>query len=198
MMHTGTFSTNRITIRGIGNRSPFGTNKIRAYWNDIPLTNGVGETALEDMDWEVFDEVDVLRGPTSGLYGAGLGGLIHLKTNAPPSNQWTVSNTSGSFGLQRNTTKLQMKANDQFHLTLGLNRTHSDGYRANNEYDRLGIYGEGILNFSKVRLSSIINYVDLKAFIPSSLNFSDYQNEPQKQLLFGQMSKDLKTIKGLW
>ena len=180
LMHTGTFSTNRITIRGIGNRSPFGTNKIRAYWNDIPLTNGVGETALEDVDWEVFDEIDVLRGSTSGLYGAGLGGLIHLKSNIPSNNQWAVSNTSGSFGLQRNTVKLQMKATEQFYFTLGLNRTHSDGYRANNEYDRLGIYGQGIFNFPKVRLSSVINYVDLKAFIPSSLNFADYQNEPQK------------------
>ena len=38
LMHHGTLSTNRLTIRGIGSRTPYATNKIKAYLGEIPLT----------------------------------------------------------------------------------------------------------------------------------------------------------------
>ena len=83
-MHSGTYSTNRITIRGIGSRSLFSTNKIRAYFNDIPLTTGDGETVLEDIDPAFIERAEILKGPTSSLYGAGLGGTVNLKGSKAP------------------------------------------------------------------------------------------------------------------
>ena len=62
-MHSGALNTNRITIRGIGNRSPFSTTKIRAYLDDIPLTSGDGETTIEDIDLSLINEVKVWKGP---------------------------------------------------------------------------------------------------------------------------------------
>lgn len=50
IMHSGTLNTNRLTIRGVGSRSPYTTNKIKAYFGDIPLTSGDGETTLEDIE----------------------------------------------------------------------------------------------------------------------------------------------------
>ncbi len=41
-MQTGTFATNRIVIRGMGSSTPYNTNRIRAYLNDIPLTTADG------------------------------------------------------------------------------------------------------------------------------------------------------------
>jgi len=79
-MQSGTLSTNRISIRGIGSRSLFTTAKIRAYLDEIPITNGVGETSLEDIDLSLLSEVEIYKGPTASVYGAGLGGLIRLKS----------------------------------------------------------------------------------------------------------------------
>ena len=39
-MQQGNLNTNRITIRGIGARSQYGTNKIKAYFDGIPLSSG--------------------------------------------------------------------------------------------------------------------------------------------------------------
>ena len=49
-MAAGTYNTNRLVIRGVGSRTPYNTNRIRAYLDDIPLTSGDGVSTLEDQD----------------------------------------------------------------------------------------------------------------------------------------------------
>ena len=182
-MHSGALNTNRITIRGIGNRSPFATSKIRAYLDDIPLTSGDGETTLEDVDLSLIEQVDVWKGPTASIYGAGLGGMIHLRTGDNFNSYYLSTNTTmGSYGLIRNATNLNFgNKKKNFNLNINYNRTHSDGYRENNTYDREGIalLGKWKAN-EKNETTLLFNYIDLKAFIPSSLNRDDYENEPRK------------------
>ncbi|MBT8221063.1 MAG: TonB-dependent receptor [Bacteroidia bacterium] len=180
-MHSGALNTNRITIRGIGSRNLFGTAKIKAYLNDIPLTNGVGETTIEDMDLSLIDNIAIVKGPTSSLYGAGLGGMIHLNTKGSiQSNIVHLESGIGSYGLLTSRLSSVVDINATNRLILHLNQTNSDGYRANNEYDRLGfsLIGEHQLN-PDLNLSFINNYIDLKANIPSSLNEIDFIQNPQ-------------------
>ncbi len=179
-MHSGALNTNRITVRGIGSRNLFGTAKIRAFLDEIPLTNGAGATTLEDIDLSLVEHVDIVKGPTSSAYGAGLGGVIRLNPNwKDKGTELSLSNTLGSYKLQRSV--LQYKHyKDDFSLNVGLNRTHSDGYRDNSEYDRLGLSVLGSVEKDKYRLTFLLNHIDLKAFIPSSLNETDYLNNPQK------------------
>ncbi len=182
-MHSGALNTNRITIRGIGSRSPFGTNKIKAFMDEIPLTNGVGETGIEDLDLSFVDQVEVWKGPTTSRYGAGLGGMIQLKTPDPSKQEeyMTMEGYYGSYGYNRLVHK-SLYTNPKINQVLfySLNKTHSDGYRDNNEYDR---YSITLLNRSKVLtgvLSILVNHLNQKAFIPSSLNEEDYETEPSK------------------
>jgi iron complex outermembrane receptor protein len=183
-MQNGTYNTNRITIRGIGNRSPFGTSKIRAYLDDIPLTNGVGETTLEDLDLTLFSEVVIWKGPSASTYGAGLGGVIQLKT-LPDFKNWTplqrISSTlqTGSFGQVRSVTNFNYQ-DKSVRLALNYNNTHSDGYRANNRYDRSGFSALGQIKAGDRHLfTAFINLVGVDAFIPSSLNFNDFIKTPK-------------------
>lgn len=189
LMHSGALNTNRITIRGIGNRSPFSTAKIRAYFNDIPITNGVGETTLEDIDLSLVDEVSIWKGPTASTYGAGLGGMIHLKSNPDYSARGIrgqVEGTYGSFGTRRLAAGLQFaplkpEGDSRWNGKLHYHNMHSDGYRENGQYDRQGV---AFLGNHKSRnnhtTTLLVNFIDLKAFIPSSLNRDDYLNEPTK------------------
>ena len=66
-MHTGSLNTNRITIRGMGSRSPYSTNKIKSYINNIPLSNGVGETTIEDLGISLFNQIEMKNFPTSRM-----------------------------------------------------------------------------------------------------------------------------------
>lgn len=184
-MHSGALNTNRITIRGIGNRSPFSTTKLRAYLDDIPLTSGDGETTIEDIDLSLIHKVDVWKGPTASVFGAGLGGMIHMKSNERNHRTPTSfknSLTIGSYGLLRNVAQVNY-SNSKRTLRIGANynSTHSDGYRANNTYDRSG--GSLIINYKSGQYSETTlfgNHISLRAFIPSSLNRDDFDEEPQK------------------
>jgi len=128
-MQSGTLGTNRITLRGVGNRSPFATAKIRAFLDDIPLTNGVGETALEDIDLSIIDRVQVWKGPTASMYGAGLGGMIHLQTKKDfrqDDSYLSVNGQIGSYGQARAVADLHYITPDKnANLYLNYNNTHS-------------------------------------------------------------------------
>lgn len=75
-MQSANFTTTRISIRGIGARTPYGTNKIRAFYGSIPLTSGNSETVIDDIDLENIGQIEIIKGPLSSVYGAGLGGAI--------------------------------------------------------------------------------------------------------------------------
>jgi len=99
--HNGTLNTNRITIRGIGARNQFGTANIRAYFQDIPLTSGNGETTIEDFELTSIARFEIIKGAASSIYGAGLGGTIHLIPQNAYLNKTdaTAEVSIGSFGL---------------------------------------------------------------------------------------------------
>ena len=60
---SGALNTNRITIRGVGSRTLYGTDKLRLYYNNIPITNGTGSSTIEAFDLENLTSVKVIKGP---------------------------------------------------------------------------------------------------------------------------------------
>ncbi len=180
-MHSGSLNTNRITIRGIGSRTPYGTSKIKAYLDDIPLTSGDGETNLEDISLLAISQVQVVRGPVSGVYGSGLGGAILLKT-IPGSEAFRVQANfmRGSYGTHKEGISVTSNREKSSHL-LVTDFTYSDGYRENNQYNRSNLFSWNRFEIGeKGRLSVLFDFVDLKAFIPSSVDYQTYLTTPEK------------------
>ena len=178
-MQSGALNTNRIHIRGIGSRSPFATSKIKAYLDDIPLTDGIGETSMEDLNLSFLDVVEVWKGPFSSTYGAPLGGIIRFKTPSINSqNAFISENTVGDFGFLRTENSLQLKTSERSTLFISDEILTSEGYRSNNEVDKhnLNILWKGIQ--SRTTFTFLASYIDLYAQIPSSLNSDDFNNNP--------------------
>ena len=182
--HSGALNTNRIIVRGIGTRSPFSTRNIKIYYNDIPITSGDGESLMEDLDISSFDKVQVFKGPSNSSIGAPLGGGIFLPQKNYLSKSSLVTDMSvGSYGLWRNTNKLELSLKDAS-IQLFQNTTLSNGYRDNNEYARRSMGANGTIHLnSNHQLSFISHYTKLFGEIPSSINENDYLNEPEKAAL---------------
>ncbi|MXN91787.1 TonB-dependent receptor [Flavobacterium sp. Sd200] len=180
-MQSGAINTNRISIRGIGAHTQYGTNKIRAFYGSIPLTSGDSETTIEDIDLQMIDNIEVIKGPLSSLYGAGLGGaiLINPAHAVTDGSRAMVSTTIGSYGLVKNTVNYGLNTKKSS-LNLSYHKLETDGYRANSHYNREGVTLAGeLFRAEKSKLTYFGNYTYMKAYIPSSVNKATFENNPQ-------------------
>jgi len=180
LMHHGTLNTNRLTIRGIGSRTPYATNKIKAYLGEIPLTSGDGETTLEDLENEAIKQVEIIKGPSSSLYGAGLAGVMLFHPKSVLKNFAQNQSTVGSFGTVKNTLSAGIKS-DQLNIHLLGAYLKSDGFRENNNTKRANILINTLYSFTNnSNLQILLKSTKMKAYIPSSLDFETYQNNPEQ------------------
>ena len=178
-MQSGSLSTNRLTIRGVGSRSPYASNKIRAYYAGIPLTNGVGETTVEDLNRSVLSKVEVIKGPASGFYGSGLGGTLLFEAAHPTQSQFSAGYSLASYQTHQLNGQFILAGENNRNL-FAVENLNSQGYRENNQTDRLNLNYIGWLKAGKHEFNFIVNHTKLKAYIPSSLDLETYTNSPKK------------------
>jgi len=179
-VNQGALNTTKLNIRGIGARSQYSTNRIQAYFNEIPLTTAEGELTLDDIDLESLSGIEVIKGPTSSLYGAGLGGVINLYSAEADIDKTEVSVSSlfGSFGMLKKTVSASHGTVNSS-LFANYSELQSDGFRDNGDYNRKSALIHAKLQTEKGNsLSFLANFTKLKAFIPSSINAEYFRNKP--------------------
>ena len=118
--------------------------------------------------------MEVIKGPNSSIYGAGLGGVINLKPTIAPYQKTTLQSglIVGSYGLNRWVNKVSFGGNHS-NFSIAHSKMLSDGYRDNNQFERESIGLVGRVNTGKSSHLSIVgNYIYLKGFIPSSMDTS--------------------------
>jgi iron complex outermembrane receptor protein len=127
----------RITIRGYGNATNFNGMGYRAYLDGIPLTDAEGTTILNDVDPSTLGRIEVIKGPASSLYGAGLGGVVKFFTlqPEPDTTKFTQETTAGTEGLIRTNTRVE-HADSNSSVMANYGHQQGNGYRPNSESDR--------------------------------------------------------------
>ncbi|WP_439182696.1 TonB-dependent receptor [Carboxylicivirga taeanensis] len=179
LMQEGTLSTNRITIRGIGSRTPYNSNRIKAYWGTLPLTDGDGVTSIEDIGLDDIYSISILKGPSSALYGAGLGGVILIDPWSKQAKKLRVGSEVGNYGTYSNQLSTSF-AGQTGTSSLSANQLHTNGYRENSHYKRYNLTLKGKYQIKQHYWYYLYNYRYLKGQIPSSLDSLDFQTNPQK------------------
>lgn len=177
----GATNTSRVIIRGTGARVPYATGKIRAYFNNIPLTNTSGVSFMQDIDPAVIQSIEVIKGPAPSSYGAGLGGTIVLNAREPSVRNTGLSNSSqvGAFGLLRNATTVDL-VRQNMATSLVYSITQREGYRENNEFNRNAITSISQLKLSpQWSITGLFSFSDLKSHIPSSVDSVTFVDSPR-------------------
>lgn len=188
---SGALNTNRITIRGVGSRTLYGTDKLRLYYNNIPITNGTGSSTIEAFDLENLTSVEVIKGPKGTGFGTNLGGAIILNTKqlSDQPTKLTNNTTIGSYGLFKNSLGFT-HAQDNFYMTIQYGHMEIDGYRENNRFERDGYLLNTIFKLSeKSELGLLVNHIDYSAQIASSINEEDFNEDPTQAAFTWQASQ---------
>lgn len=127
----------RFSIRGSLLRSPFGVRNVRFYLADLPLTDAGGNTYLNSLDISQLNSARILKGPSSGLFGANTGGVVLLDpfVAIQDSLEIKASVSGGSFGLFHQNVDFRKKWAKS---TLAISQAYqrSNGYRDNSAMQR--------------------------------------------------------------
>ena len=131
----------RIAIRGFGARSSFGIRGIKILVDGIPETLPDGQGQVDSIDLGSAARIEVLRGPSSSLYGNASGGVISVTSEAAPDSPFVEGRLAvGEYDYQ----KYQVKAAGQsgkFGYLASLSDTEIDGFRDHSEAENTQFSG---------------------------------------------------------
>ncbi len=172
----------RLSIRGSVLRAPFGVRNVKMYWNEIPLTEPNGNTPLNLLDIENMGNVEVIKGPSASLYGAGLGGVVNFTSPKPlpQDNRVQLGYTGGSYGFNRQTAQVNY-ATETAGIQLSYVNQSADGYRDHSAMDRETIQLLGYVQPSeKQEISVNMFYSSLDYQIPGGLTAEQFAEDPRQ------------------
>ncbi len=171
----------RLNIRGSSLRSPFGVRDVKIYLNDIPLTDPSGNTYLNQLSFYNFNSIEIIKGPTSSLYGAGIGGTMLIHT-LPATWQQGISlyYTTGTFNT--NNMNVNVKAGNAEHKNIfSYSHQTSDGYRQQAKMRKDIATWENVLRITdKQTVHTYMSYGDLYYQTPGGLTLAQYNADPKQ------------------
>jgi iron complex outermembrane recepter protein len=174
-------ATMKVSLRGIGSRYPYGTKKIKIFFDEIPLHSAEGETYFDELSPEYLDRIEVLRGPASSIFGASLGGTVLLYPKRPEYgvSELKLSSVAGSFGYYKNSVQFSEGKKNSDYL-ISLQRVDLDGYRENNTYGRNSFLLNHNHRYSeKLSGALLLSGSLVKAEIPSSIDSVRFVSNPR-------------------
>ncbi len=149
----------RISIRGFGARAAFGIRGIRLVVDGIPESTPDGQADVDNLDMGAMRRLEVMRGPSSGLYGNAAGGIISFQTdNAADMPLIEGQATVGSYGFKSFRVKTGLQKGKFQYVFIATNN-QSDGYRGNSRMESSIFNLKLRYDFdSLTRLSVLANY----------------------------------------
>lgn len=173
----------RISIRGSGVRSTFGVRSIRVLIDGIPLTEVDGQTRLEPIDLDAVARVEVLRGPSSTLYGNASAGVINyvLEEGSQGNTYVEPRFVFGAYDFYKYRLKAA-GASDKFSWMGNYSFLDSGGYRDHSTTRNQRFLGKFKYKFSDHSdLSLVVTYGQMDGDIPGNLFRSEFETNPRQQ-----------------
>ncbi|MXY24523.1 MAG: TonB-dependent receptor [Acidobacteria bacterium] len=125
---------------GLSIRAPqprFGLRGLAIIQDGIPITTADGTTEPGNVDLGSVRRIEVIRGPSSVLYGNSAGGVISLFTEIDPSRRFAIRPDLqwGSNGYQRQQVRADGHNNSGTSFMGSFTRFQTDGWRDHSEAD---------------------------------------------------------------
>ena len=166
----------RIVIRGYGNDQKFNNWGIKVYYNNMPLTTADGTTILDDVDFSIIDNLEVIKGPASSQYGAGVGGTVrfYVKPVVDEGLSFEQKSALGTFNLFQSSTKINYKKGSES-MFLNYGHLESQGYRPHGGSLKNFVSYLGAFDVSKrAKMSLFLGYNHSYEQVAGQISYADY------------------------
>ena len=169
----------RISIRGFGARSAFGIRGIKILVDGVPETTPDGQGQTDNLDINTIQNMEILRGPVSGLYGNASGGILSVSTAANNDKIGTeLFAGAGSFGYLNMHIRTHLRYN-KWVSTIQATNIRTEGYRMQSAMQNTILNANiGYRLNDRNKIALILNYAHSpQADDPGGLTASELDND---------------------
>lgn len=169
-----------ISIRGSNARNGFGIRNVVIFDDGFPVTQPDGLSRSDLIDPHAYGAIDVIRGPSSALYGNyATGGALNFRTRPGGTiNGAEYGTEGGSFGYVSNYMTAGQKVGN-FEASLFASDARGDGFIQNSWFNTQTVNFLGTLQATpddRFTVKLINN--DLSARLPIRLSLNQYNENP--------------------
>jgi iron complex outermembrane recepter protein len=169
-----------ISIRGSNARSTFAIRNIVIFEDGFPVTQPDGLSRTDLIDPRAYGAIDVIRGPSSALYGNyAIGGVLNFRTRPGGTIDGVEYGVDGgSFGYLNNYLAAGKKVGN-FEASLFASDARGDGFIQNSWYNTQTVNFLGTLQATpddRFTVKFINN--DLSTRLPVRLSLNQYYQNP--------------------
>ena len=161
---------NRMSIRGFGARSAFGIRGLKIILDGIPLTTPDGQSQVDNIPFQLIENVEIMKSLSSTRYGNASGGVVSINTFSNLNDKYIVEAGYGSYGY-KNTKGTYSTNSEKSSTILNISQAESDGYRDHSSYLNKSLFFKHVRKFQNMNLKFNLLYFDSPyAFDPGGLN----------------------------
>ena len=166
---------NRMSIRGFGSRSAFGIRGVKIILDGIPLTTPDGQSQVDNIPFELIENIEVLKSLSSTRYGNASGGVVTINTFSVLTDKISIGTSTGSYGHKKTQgTYSSLKGNSS--TIINVSQQESYGYRDHSSYLNKSLFFKHARKFQNMNLKFNLLYFDSPyAFDPGGLNIESVE-----------------------
>ena len=166
---------NRMAIRGFGARSAFGIRGVKIILDGVPLTTPDGQSQVDNIPFELIENVEIMKSLSSTRYGNASGGVVSINTFSNLTDKYFVEVGYGSYGY-KNINGTYSTSSEKSSTILNISQAESDGYRDHSSYLNKSLFFKHARKFQNMNLKFNLLYFDSPyAFDPGGLSIESVE-----------------------
>ncbi len=161
-----------VQIRSSGDAGQFQNTDVLVLIDGIPQVNLNDQSYYDQIPFEAIERIEVVRGPTSALYGRnGVGGTINIITRAAPEDtEISAMLSGGSFGFIKPRFTVGGALSDNINVLISGSYESSDGWRDQTDREAIDLFARADIELAPgTDLTLNLQYFDLNQEVATIL-----------------------------
>lgn len=156
-----------ISIRGVtGNH---GNDTFLALIDGVPFVGPDEEVLLFEVPYPIVDQVEIVRGPVSALYGRGaIAGAVNYRTRTPSEDRTELAVSAGSDDFYSGQAVIERELESGAGVLASVSYEDFEGWRENSARETSSVFLKGVIpTDASSTLTGWLSYFDRNAEVPS-------------------------------